>query len=75
DSRKIELSADDIWPPEASALMLQGDRRLAALRKWRKLDQAELARAAGIAPEVLSELERGDRRAGAETTEALALAL
>ncbi|MBQ1542348.1 XRE family transcriptional regulator [Caulobacter sp. CCUG 60055] len=75
DRRKAELTPDDILPPEVSALMLSGDSRLKAMRKWRHFSQVELADRAGIAQGFLSDLERRSKTASPETAAALAAAL
>jgi len=77
DRRMEELSgkADMTLPADVSALLLKGNTRLKALRKWRGLSQVELAARAGVGQGYISEIESG-RKAGAhETLDAIATAL
>lgn len=73
--RKAALRPEDIFPAPLSALILKGDSRLRAIRKWRGMGQVELAQAAGIAQSYLSALETGDRKLTAELAERMASAL
>lgn len=62
-------------PAEVSALILRGNSRLKALRKWRGLTQQDLAEKAGIGQGYLSSIEGGSRAGTAETLTAIATAL
>lgn len=64
DARKAQAVA---LPPEVSAAMLRGDSLLRAVRRWRGLSQAEVARQAGLAQGFISDLEQ-KRRSGTEGT-------
>ena len=77
DARKAALAGDPepTLPPEVGAMLLRGDTRLRALRKWRAVPQVQLAASAGIAQGYLSDLENGRRSGSAETVAALANAL
>lgn len=77
DARKAELAGDPnaILPQEVSDMLLRGQTRLQALRKWRGMAQIKLAADAGIAQGYLSDLEHGRKSGSAETIAALARAL
>jgi DNA-binding XRE family transcriptional regulator len=76
DAAMAEIAADPgPLPPQVSALMLKGDRLLAAIRKWRGLTQVEVSTAAGIAQGYLSDLEAGRRHGSLETLRSLAKAM
>lgn len=77
DAAKAEFAASGsiAWPPKLSALLLKHKSRLAAVRRWRGLSQAELAAKAGIQQGYLSDLESGRRRGLPATVERLAVAL
>jgi len=61
DQRKAEFASSTVpnLPPEVSALLLKGHRRLAAIRIWRGLEPDALAGKAGIGLAELSDLEVG----------------
>lgn len=69
DARKAEIAAatNSHLPQEVSDSLLQGDRLIKALRKWRGKTQMELAVEAGLAQGFLSDLESG-RRSGSDDT-------
>jgi DNA-binding XRE family transcriptional regulator len=77
DARKAELAEKPkaMLPPEVSALLLRGDSRLKAIRRWRDMTQSELASRAGIGQGFLSEIEAGHKAGARDTLEALATAL
>ena len=77
DAAKAEFAAGGsiAWPPELSALLVKHKSRLAAVRRWRGLSQAELAAKAGIQQGYLSDLESKRRRGLPATVERLAVAL
>jgi len=76
DARKAELTAGAVvLPPEVSAAMLRGDRRLRAIRRWRYKTQSHLEAATGICQGYLSDLENGRRAGTPETLSKLARAL
>ena len=72
---ELALKPNPLLPAEVSALVLNGDHLLRALRKWRGLTQATLASMSGIAQGYLSELESGRRIGSPELHERLAAAL
>jgi DNA-binding XRE family transcriptional regulator len=74
DARKADPE-DDVLPAELTALILQGDGRLRAARKYRKLTQAQLAERAGIAQGYLSDLEARRRTASGDVLGRLAAVL
>lgn len=77
DQRKAELTSgkDGILPAEISIMILKGDSRLKAVRRWRKIRQNDLARQCGIAQGYLSDLESRRRAGSPDTVAALATAL
>ncbi|MBX3569125.1 MAG: helix-turn-helix transcriptional regulator [Rhizobiaceae bacterium] len=77
DARKADLAAEahPTLPAEVGALLLRGDTRPRALRKWRAVPQFQLAASADIAQGYLSDLENGRRSGSAETIAGLAKAL
>jgi hypothetical protein len=66
-----EALAEEPLPDTASSAILGGDSVLKALRTWRGMTQAELARRAGINQGYLSELESLSKSGSAETLERL----
>ncbi|HEV7228510.1 helix-turn-helix transcriptional regulator [Brevundimonas sp.] len=64
-----------VQPDEVAALMLKGDRRLTAWRRFRGLTQVDLAQMAGIGQGFLSQLEQGRKTGSPETLESLAQVL
>jgi ribosome-binding protein aMBF1 (putative translation factor) len=62
-------------PAELSPLLLKYKSRLAAVRRWRGMSQAELAARAGVGQGYLSDLETKRRKGVASTIERLAAAL
>ena len=77
DQRKAELLSgnDGVLPPEISMVIVKGDSRLKAIRRWRKTKQNVLARQCGIGQGYLSDLESRRRAGSPETIAALATAL
>lgn len=64
-----------VLPAEVSAGLLRGERRLKAIRKWRRFSQAALAKRTGIAQGYLSEIESGRKAGTTDTLDAIARAL
>ncbi len=77
DQRKAALASgeDGLLPAEISAMILKGESRLKAVRRWRAMKQLELAAKAGIGQGYLSDLESRRRAGSPETLSALAKAL
>lgn len=77
DEAKAALAAgeESILPPDVCKLILNGDSRLKAIRKWRGLQQSDVAAQAGIGQGYLSELEHGKRAGAAETLAKIARVL
>ncbi len=77
DQRKAELAVgnDGVLPAEVSAMMLKGDSRLKAIRRWRSIKQLELSAKSGVGQGYLSDLENRRRTGSPETLAALAKAL
>lgn len=77
DEAKAALAAGDetILPPDVCKLILNGDSRLKAIRKWRGLQQSDVAAKAGIGQGYLSDIEHGKRAGAAETLAKIARVL
>lgn len=76
DARKAALTPrGGVLPPEVSAAILRGDRRMKAIRNWRGMTQASLATQTGIGQGYLSDLESGRRAGTPETIAKIAQAL
>jgi len=77
DEAKAALAAgaEAILPPEVCKLLLNGDSRLKAIRRWRGLQQSEVAAQAGIGQGYLSDLEHGKRAGASETLAKIARVL
>jgi ribosome-binding protein aMBF1 (putative translation factor) len=67
--------AEEILPADLTALILTRKSRLAAVRKWRGLSQAQLASRAKLRQGYLSDMETGRRNGAPTTMERLASAL
>lgn len=70
-----ESRAEAPLPETVSASILAGDSCLKALRAWRGLTQAELAKRSGINQGYISEIENRGKTGAAETLSKLADAL
>lgn len=70
-----EARAETPLPESVSAAILAGDSCLKALRTWRGLTQAELAKRSGINQGYISEIENHSKTGAAETLSKLAEAL
>lgn len=77
DEAKAALAAGEetILPADVCKLILNGDSRLKAIRKWRGMQQSDVAAQAGIGQGYLSDLEHGKRAGAAETLAKIARAL
>ncbi|WP_245464452.1 MULTISPECIES: helix-turn-helix transcriptional regulator [unclassified Mesorhizobium] len=75
DERKSEFKAEKALPAEVTMDILRGSSRLKALRNWRKLTQADLARTIGVSQGFLSDIESNRRKPSAQTSTMLAKAL
>ena len=74
-ARKAALGDHGALPPEVSAAILRGEKARAAIRKWRKLTQVEVAERVGISQGALSDIESGRREPSDEVAEEMAKAL
>ncbi len=63
------------FPPEVNAALFRGDRRLAAIRKWRGFAVADLAAKAGVGAGDIEAFERGEREQTVDQARLLAVAL
>jgi DNA-binding XRE family transcriptional regulator len=77
DARMRELNAglDSRLPPQVSAFMLKGTSLLKAVRKWRRLTQAQLAAKSDVAQGYISDIEGGKKKGTLEVLATLAKAL
>lgn len=77
DQRLAEAGAggEQPMPAAVSALLLQGNRRIAALRLWRGLDRGQLGNKIGISEQTIQRLEAGDEPVDADLAGKLAHAL
>lgn len=71
----FEAGGSVAFPPDLTALLLKTKSRLAAIRKWRGLSQAELAAKVDIQQGYLSDLETKRHNGLPATIERLAVAL
>jgi hypothetical protein len=77
DAAMAEMAANPVphFPPELSALMLRGNRRLAAIRKWRAVSVGELAAKSGVSTADIAAFESGAGEQTIEQAQFLAAAL
>ena len=69
------LQGEELIPSHVTYAILDGENPIAVWRTYRGLSQAELAQKAGIAEELLAELEAGHLVGDEETLHSLAEAL
>ena len=77
DAAMMEITGDAhaLLPEPVSAALTAGDGLLKALRKWRGLNQTELAEKVGVAQGYISDLEANRRQGAPETIARIAAAL
>lgn len=75
DARKADLNAKDFLPAEVSAMILKGDGRLKAIRRWRRMTQEDLAAATSMSQGYISEVESRRKSLGDEAAASVAKAL
>jgi DNA-binding XRE family transcriptional regulator len=73
--RSFEENPNETFPDQVVAAVLEGEHPIRAFRAHRGMTQAQLAKAAGTSAVYLSQIERGDRRAGRKLRAKLARAL
>lgn len=73
--RAFRKNPSETFPDTVVAAILEGCHPLKAFREHRGLTQAQLASAAGTSPVYISQLERGERRAGRKLRARLGAAL
>ncbi len=71
----LETGVDETLPPEVGAHVLGGHSAMKAIRLWRGLLQADLARNAQVSQGFISDLESGKKNADADTLDRIATAL
>jgi DNA-binding XRE family transcriptional regulator len=77
DAARAEIDAAQLppFPPEVNAGLMRGDRRLAAIRKWRDVSVAQLAAKSGVSDTDIAAFEAGEREQTVGQANALAAAL
>lgn len=77
DAAKEDLAkgAEEALPVDVCKLIMGGDSRLKAIRKWRGAQQSDVAAKAEIGQGYLSDLENGKRAGTPETLSKIARAL
>ena len=73
--QKLAVGDEDLIPAEYVYRMLDGENRVTVWREFRGLSGKELAKAAGIAPSYLSNIEAGKRDGTIGTMKKIADAL
>ena len=76
DARLIALAAphrgEEAFPAAIARRLVAGEPALKVIREWRGLAQGKLGAAAGVAPQYISQIERGARGMGRITAKKLA---
>ncbi len=70
--RAIAARNDDKFPAVIARRLAAGEVPLKVIREWRGLAQGQLGELADVAPQYISQIERGARNMGAETARKLA---
>ncbi len=70
--RAIAARKDETFPAAIARRLAAGEVPLRVFREWRGLAQGQLGAVAGVAPQYISQIERGTRNMGAETARKLA---
>ena len=70
--RAIAARNDDKFPAAVARRLVAGEVPLKVIREWRGLAQRQLGELAGVAPQYISQIERGARNIGPETARKLA---
>lgn len=73
--RRLASGEDELVPEPFAIRLLNGENPIRVWRELRGMDQGELAKAAGISPAFLSQIEGGLREGKVATLKALAAAL
>jgi DNA-binding XRE family transcriptional regulator len=63
---------EESFPVHVARRIASGENALKVIREWRGLSQGNLGAAAGVNPQYISQIERGDRAVGAKTAAKLA---
>jgi DNA-binding transcriptional regulator YiaG len=75
DARKADAIGSMTMPAEVTMALLRGDRRIRAIRLWKRITQQRLSRDSGLAQGHLSDIERGRRAVTAQAAKAIAKAM
>ena len=70
--RAIAARNDDKFPAAIARRLVAGEVPLKVIREWRGLPQRQLGELADVAPQYISQIERGARNLGAEAARKLA---
>jgi DNA-binding XRE family transcriptional regulator len=73
--RAVKEGRDVVLPKAVSDRLANGENAIRVIREWRNMIQGELAVAAGISQNYMSEIENGRRKGPAELQKKLARAL
>ena len=71
-ARALAARGDEAFPADVAKRLAKGDAALKVFREWRKLSQGELGSDADVAPNYISQIERGERGMGKATARKLA---
>lgn len=70
--RATAARSDETFPAAVARRLVAGEVPLKVIREWRGLAQRKLGELAGVAPQYISQIERGVRNMGAETARKVA---
>jgi DNA-binding XRE family transcriptional regulator len=73
--RRIAASETEVFPFEVAERLLDGDHPVRVFREHRSLGLRELAKAAGVSPSYLSEIEAGEKPGSVEFLSRVSAAL
>ena len=76
DAQLIALATphrgEESFPAEVAKRLIAGEPALKVIREWRGIAQGLLGKKAGVAPQYISQIERGERGMGGMTARKLA---
>ncbi|MBO6637500.1 MAG: helix-turn-helix transcriptional regulator [Roseitalea sp.] len=73
--RSSIANGEETYPDTVVSALLDGENPVRVFRQWRGLKAVDLARAAGLAPTYLSEIETGRKTGSARALKAIAAEL
>ena len=71
-ARAKAARGNETFPADVAKRLAKGEPPLKVFREWRGLSQGDLGKAANVAPQYISQIERGKRGIGKETAHKLA---